>query len=542
MATGILGLGSSGASGLNQELLDKLREAERTAKVEPIEDSINEITKEDGESATLANIVSTTNEFLDILSSFDLFSQDGVGAFEQKAANVSGDSVVFDAADVSKISEGTTSVFIEQLAKKDVFQTDSFADSEDTIAGTSASSMITLSQPGKPVYQSDVIVSSTDIIDAAGGTITINVDGVDEEFTINSDTTYRNLIDEINAKENLSATLTIEGRLSISHSDKETDISISDTLTSDLGISLGEKYSLDGLTYEQLATNINNNSSYNASIENVGDNLNRIVIKSSESGLENAINIQQTDIDLGLNEAANHTVSAQNLKATVDGIDYDVSSNVIVVGGGLKITAVEENQVGEFSSISIEKDVSTIEPIMEELVAKYNTLIETIDAELYSSESTIEDKSTLRTIVDEVKSKLFDSYGPNSDLNIFNFGFEIDKSGVLSLDSTTFNERLENNIEGLSALFVGTAEDEGLGTQLTEYIDSLDSIDGLFTKYEENIDSRKEALELEKEEAEEALDNTYSLMAAQFASYSAIITQYENQFSSLQLMIEQSTA
>lgn len=618
MAEGILGLGSSQ---LNQELLDKLKDAERVARVKPIEDQLNSITEEGGESDTLKSITDQVNQFLESVKPFDLFVKGGVNAFDQKVANVTGTSAVFDAVDVGQISEGTTEVFIEQLAKKDVYQTNTFADKEAVIATSSSidingktfttqgedfeslaqaindegsitatydsgantltindgvngdvvfstdgktysdlatdidadvnfsssipakpisGDMLTLNQPGKPVYQSDIRVSNDDIIDATGGTITINVDGVDKEFTVNADTTYGDLIAEINLDEELDAKLSSEGRLSISHKDKETDITVTESLTTEtLGMSRGEKFSTEGLTYEELAKKINNNSSYTANVESVGENQNRLVIKSSESGLENAITITQTGVDLGLNEASNHTVSAQNMKATVDGIDYDVSSNVIVVDGGLKITAVEKNEPGEFSSISIEKDVSTVEPLLQDFVSQYNALISVIDDELYSSESSIDDKSTLRTVVEGIKDKLFGSYGDDK-LSIFNFGFEVDKNGVLSLDSTKFNEAMEDDIGALKDLFIGAAESPGLGTDLKEYVDSLDSFDGLLTKYEENMNSRKESLQEDVDSAQESLDSRYALLAQQFASYGAVIAQFENQFAGLKMMIEQS--
>lgn len=622
MAEGILGLGSSA---LNQELFDKLKEADRAARVQPIEDRLSTITEEGGETDTLKAITEQVNQFLESVKPFDLFVKGGVNAFNQKVANVTGTSAVFDAVNVGKISEGTTEVFIEQLAKKDVYQSSSFSDKEATIPASSSidingktfttqgedfeslaqaindegtmtatydsgantltindnagsndvvfsttgksysdlstdinadvnfsssipssplsGDMITLSQPSKPVYQSDIMVSSTDIVDADGGTITVTVDGVDKEFTVGTETTYNDLIEEINLDEELDAKLTSEGRLSISHSDKKTEITVTESLTTEtLGMSLGEKFSTANISYEDLAKKINNNSSYNVNIEKVGVDSNRLVIKSTESGLENAISITQTGVDLGLNKSANHTVQAQNLKATVDGIDYDVSSNVIVADGGLKITAVEKNEPGEFSAISIEKDVSTVEPMIQEFVTQYNNLISTIDGELYSSESKIEDKSTLRTIVEGIKDKLFGSYGEDDDLSIFNFGLEVDKSGVLSLDSEKFNEALEDNIDSLKDLFIGAAEKPGLGTQLKEYVDSLDSFDGLLTKYEENMNSRKESLEEEVEEAQESLDSRYAILSQQFASYGAVIAQFENQFSGLKMMIEQSTS
>jgi flagellar hook-associated protein 2 len=176
------------------------------------------------------------------------------------------------------------------------------------------------------------------------------------------------------------------------------------------------------------------------------------------------------------------------------------------------------------------------------MVAKYNELVDLIDGELFSAESSIEDKSTLRTIMSDIKDTLFGNYGKLDDLNLFNFGFEVDKTGYLSVDTTEFNEAVENNIDDLRSLFVGVAEKEGMGTQLKEYVDSLDSFDGLLTKYQDNMTTRKDFLEDEQEKAQEDLDNKYALLAQQFASYGAIITQFENQFSGLKLMIEQSTA
>lgn len=622
MAEGVLGLGT-GASSLNNELIEKLKEAERASTVTPIENDIEKISGEGGESEKLSEIIAKANELLETIKPFDLFVTGGQTAFDSKTANVTGTSAVFDAVDAGSINEGTTSVHISQLAQRDVFQTNSFSDgtaiiptsssiiidgetfitqgedfdvlsskindsgsftasydsgletitinngSGDEVFSTAGNTyadvvalidasvnfsssipaepasgdIITLSQSGRPIYQSDITIAADDIVDATGGTITINAGGVDKDFTVTATMTYSELATLINEDEDLSASISSSGRLSIKHSDEETALTITESLTTNsIGLSLGEKYSTEGLTYEELATSINSNSNYTATVETVGTNSNRLVLKSVESGLDNAINITQTGVDLGLSDGANHTVSAQNLEATVDGIDYNVSSNILIVDGGLKITAVEENAVGEFSTISVNNDSTTIEPILQLFVTSYNELVSLVEEELYSSDSNIEDKSSLRSMMNNIKDKLFGSYGTNDDLNIFNFGFEIDKSGVLSLDSEKFNSATETDIESLKSLFVGVAEDRGLGTQLKDYVDSLDGFEGLLSTYQANIDTRKESLTEEKEKAIETLDNKYSLLSQQFAAYGAIINQFEAQFSGLKLMIDQSVA
>lgn len=401
--------------------------------------------------------------------------------------------------------------------------------------------MLVLTQAGRPVYQSDATVAVGDLVDANGGSITINLNGVDKTFNVSATTTYQDLISDINADGDLTAKLTLSGRLSVTSADEKTPLTITEGLTTSIGLSLGEKYSTEGKTFDDLAADISKNSNYSASIESVGTDTNRLVIKSTDTGLDNKINITQQGFDIGLEDTANNTVKAQNLQASVDGINYDVSSNVLVVGG-LKITALEVDTADSSSSISIQSDTSTLPDLVQDIVNKYNELVSLVDNELYSAESPVSDKSSLRSMMEGIKSTLFDSYGENKDLNIFNFGINIDKSGFLTLDTETFNEAVENNLEDLRSLFVGTAESRGLGTQLKEYVDALDSFDGILSKYQENILKRKDTLEEEKTKAQESLDSKYSLLAQQFASYTAIITQFEAQFSGLKLMIQQSTA
>ena len=448
MAEGILGLGSGQASTLNQELIDKLKEAERDATVKPLETDLEEW---DTEKEKITEIIAKANEFLETIKPFDLYVSGGVNAFDRKAATTSGDSVVFNAVDEASLNTGTTNVTINTLAQRDVYQTETFADASTVLSN---------------------------------GTLTIAHDGTNYDFTT------------------------------------------------------------DGKTYQELADEINLNSNINATVETVGTNQFRIVIKSEASGLDNALTISHTggalDTELGDLSAvsANHTVTASNMKATVDGVDYNVSTNTIVVDGGLEIAAVKTGD----SSISVEKSTTNVQPSMQEMVDKYNELVTMVDAELYSAESPMEDKATLRTMMSGIKDTLFGSYGASDDKNIFIIGFELDENGYMSLDATVFNEAMSNDPEGIRELFIGVAEDEGLGTRLKTYVDSLDSFDGLLTSYENNMDTRKESLNEEKDKAVTALDNKYAQLAQQFAAYAGIITQFESSFSGLQMIIQQSTA
>lgn len=102
MAEGILGLGSGQAASLNNDLIDKLKAAERKSTVGTIETNIEKIGTE---KEAFTNIETKVFELLAAVKPFDLFVTGGVTAFEQKAATTSGDSVTFDAADVKTLKK-----------------------------------------------------------------------------------------------------------------------------------------------------------------------------------------------------------------------------------------------------------------------------------------------------------------------------------------------------------------------------------------------------------------------------------------------------
>ena len=190
----------------------------------------------------------------------------------------------------------------------------------------------------------------------------------------------------------------------------------------------------------------------------------------------------------------------------------------------------------------MDRDNSTIIPSLEEFVTKYNELNTLINDELYSSDSPLEDTSSLKMMMGNIKDQLFGSYGVDEDISIFNHGFDIDKTGNISIDSSVLSASITNNFENMKALFIGSAEKPGLGTVITEYVDALDGYEGLLTQYGKDMADRKIGYEEEKTNAQEALDTKYSQMALQFAAYTAVISQMEAAFGGMKMMMEQSTA
>lgn len=528
MADGVLGLGSSGSTGLSMELIEKLKSAERKAQVEPIE---TRITDWDTEVEQFAEFTAKKNELLEAAKKFDLFSTD-VNAFSKVYATTAGTAASFDATDTSNLKPGTVSVNITQLAQKDVYRS-------DIISNTSAK--------------------------MATGTISIAIGGETYNFTT-TNKSYETVVAEMNTYSKLDVALEKVGdneyRMVIKSSESGLNNALTITQSGGVNIGLGGSvyrseaaitgtnvpasgkeitfnvagvdytFTADGVkTYADLVQEINDeNIGLTASFVN-----NQIEVRSSNGS---AINITSDDM-LGLKEGS-QTQKAQNLLANIDGIDYNLSANKIIMKNGLSITALE---VGS-ATVGIQRDTTGIETAFKELISTYNDLVDLVTKYTIGADSKIEDKATIRTIMSQIKDIFFgSSYGDSKDKTMFNYGMNLDKSGYLTLDSAKFNKAVTEDFNGLKSVLVGVAENKGIGTRLKEHIDELDRFgSGLLTSFEDNMTTRKTSLEQEKKKAVEILDSKYSQMAAQFAAYTAIISQFENAFSGLKMMIAQSTA
>ena len=458
MSNAVLGLGSSGSTSLNSDLITKLKTAESTATLDPI---TTQKTNTQAELDALTAIESKVTSLLDLVKKFDLYTS-GTNIFNTVSASTSGTSVSFDATDTDNLDAGTVTVNVTQLAQKAVYQ------SSDTIS--------------------------------------------DKTATMNS------------------------GTISIGVGDS-TDTSTYKTYSFDTS----------NKTYEELVTEMNKNSSLNASLEQVGDSSYRLIIKSANSGASNALSITSSDVSF------DSVQKAQNLVATVDGISYEKSSNKITLDSGLIIKATATGE----SSITIDRDDSGIVSSIDSLATSYNDVLDTINSYILSTTSssssssssssttkaaTISDSSTLKSVMSDIKSILFGNYGLSDEENLFKYGFSFDTDGHMQIDDTTLSSAVTDNYSDLKELFVGYAEKEGIGTKLKTYLDDLDSTNGTFTSYEDKLNTRIDTLTTDYTTASDKLDEKYNQMTSQFAEYTVLITKMENSFASLKAIINDNSS
>ncbi len=288
-----------------------------------------------------------------------------------------------------------------------------------------------------------------------------------------------------------------------------------------------------GKTYSELVTEINKIDGVQASLVEDSTGKFRLSIKSTETGSANKITIGGA--------ASTHfgfanVLKAQDMQLKADGVDYSSSSNTVTIDG-LKITATKK---GGDSTINIENDTTTLSDQMKNFADKFNELRATIENEIYSADASVDNKGALRDMLATVKNELFGT--GSGKQSIFDFGFSLDeKSGDIIFNKKDFEASIKNGTADLEALFAGTADKKGIATSMDELI-STNGVTKSLLDYEINMLEREERLKKDKETAETTLDNKYSLMAQQFASYGVMINQMESSFSGLKMLILQSQA
>ena len=306
------------------------------------------------------------------------------------------------------------------------------------------------------------------------------------------------------------------------------------------------------MSYTKLTEEINKISGVQASLVDSSDGTFRLSVKSTETGTANKINFNTKDIlgnDLGVSSGAAklfgdgsalsdslNVLKAQNMQLKADGVDYSSSSNTVTIDG-LKITATKES--GD-STINIENDTTTLSAQMKNFADKFNELRATIENEIYSADASVDNKGALRDMLATIKNELFGT--GSGKQSIFDFGFSLDeKSGDILFNQKDFEASIKNGTADLEALFAGTPNKKGIATSMDEAI-SISGVTKNLLDYEINMLEREERLKKDKEAAETTLDNKYSLMAQQFASYGVMINQMESSFSGLKMLILQSQA
>lgn len=317
-------------------------------------------------------------------------------------------------------------------------------------------------------------------------------------------------------------------------------------------------------TLAEIRTAINDaNVGVTASIVNDGSG-NRLVISSKDTGLANALKITVNDTDgnhtdnTGLSQLAfdastggtmnmTETMPAKNAEMVIDGITIQKASNTISDAlEGVTFNLLKANP-GTSTTLTVEKDKSSVEAAIKTLVTSYNELEKTIsNISRYDTASNqgsvLTGDSTVRMVQNRVRAMLTGNQPAAGGISsLSELGISFQKDGTLKLDDSKLSSVLTDPDKNTAAFFITQPDEaEGFASRLGELIDGMTRSDGLIPSRMDginnaikNIGKQREALEFRLEGVEKRLRAQFTALDAMVASMTQTSNYLQQQLANL---------
>ena len=332
----------------------------------------------------------------------------------------------------------------------------------------------------------------------------------------------------------------------------------------DFTISYDTTTTLDGLK------NLINNAAgdkVDATVVQVNATDFRLFISSSDTGSNQNIILTDnavTDADpatlsgLGANLGA--LTSDFDLAATQDGLDANFtfngqpllrsSNNITDLITGLDVTLKE---VGS-STVSVAQNRDNIMEKFDSFIEKYNSAITELD-KMTKSITDSEDRgifsaeSTIKSMKNNIE-RMISSVGGGVG-SLVDYGFDINKDGVMTLDKDVLNAAMDEDSTNVEAFFAGgtytnpdltTTELTGAFTEMSTIIEGYTKYNATLDQFKTSITDAISALEDRKTTATERLDAKYEILKKQFIAYDMMISRLNSASSMFVQMANAQTA
>ncbi|EIZ8385548.1 flagellar filament capping protein FliD [Campylobacter coli] len=442
MAFGSLSSLGFGSGVLTQDTIDKLKEAEQKARIDPYTKKIEENTTKQKDLTEIKTKLLSFQTAVSSLADATVFAK-------RKVVGSISDNPPASLTVNSGVALQSMNINVTQLAQKDV-------------------------------YQSKGLANDGGFVNAQlNGTadLTFFSNGKEYTVTVDENTTYRDLADKINEASGGEIVAKI-----VNTGEKGTPYRL--TLTSketgeDSAISFyaGKKDSSGKYTSDSNAETIFKNLGW-------------------ELDTTSSIDPAKDKKGYGIKDASLHIQTAQNAEFTLDGIKMFRSSNTVTdLGVGMTLTL---NKTGEIN-FDVQQDFEGVTKAMQDLVDAYNDLVTNLNAATdYNSETgtkgTLQGISEVNSIRSSILADLFDSQvvdGTTEDANgnkvntkvmlsMQDFGLSLNDAGTLSFDSSKFEQKVKEDPDSTESFFSNITKYEDINHtgevikqgSLNQYLDS----------------------------------------------------------------------
>ena len=257
-----------------------------------------------------------------------------------------------------------------------------------------------------------------------------------------------------------------------------------------------------------------------------------LVLTSSETGTDNAFTVLPS-LSGGTAPVFSTIETASNAEVIIDTVTVSSQTNSVtdaLTGISLNLHSTDPGQSNE---LTVATDGEAIAEKIQSFVDAYNLLYGYMEDQKLEG-ADLRGNSILRSVSNRI-NMIMTSALPGMDISmLYQVGVKQGEDNLLEFDSSTFNEMLAEDYNGVQNLFVSNDENSGpvylLGIALD---DMTDSIDGIFKISADSFDSRIERCESSILRYQDSLDSYEEMLAAKFNAMEQLVASFQAQGSYL---------
>ncbi|MGF7402428.1 flagellar filament capping protein FliD [Campylobacter concisus] len=571
-----LGIGTKN-SGLNDELIKKLKEADEAGQIKPLTTRLEKNELKQKDLAALKTLVSNVNVSGKTLG--------GEALYLKRNTNNAGKSVTASAA--NGVSVQSFNIDVQKLAQKDTFQSKNFKKASEIVGATST------------------------------GSFDVEIDGQKFSIGVTRSTTYQDIVDKIN---DISGGK-LQARILNVGGDKPNQIMLQSGktgATQTIKISNDTSGILDKLGWDDtqfqdtdesgaLLTNPDGSPKMTSNLEK-----NRIQKAQDAEFTYNGVNVKRDKntfdnlrpgVTITLNEVGKTNVSiSQNTDEVIKAVEEFIKDyNLMTMNLGIATSYDEEKGAGTFQGVSeisglrsnigrlingqdsegkalskfgitpdkdgqlqldlnkfnaaLSKDPEEIQRFFmgsnktEPITHMGNAPVSAGALNIAAGDLTINGKSVIFSTAagSSAEDNALKLQQAINDAGIEGVTASLDQSGKRIILKRNDGQSLEikGNSTALASLGMSeatvnpvTKKTDGLFTRLNKMLDGVVGKDGTMIAMQNQLRDENKSIADNKEATQKLLDEKYTTMQERFIKYNAIIASLENQFSTLKSMID----
>ena len=571
-----LGIGTKN-SGLNDELIKKLKEADEAGQIKPLTTRLEKNDLKQKDLAAIKTLVSNVNVSGKTLG--------GEALYLKRNTNNAGSSVTASAA--NGVSVQSFSIDVQKLAQKDTFQSKNFKKASEIVGATST------------------------------GSFDVEIDGQKFSIGITRSTTYQDIVDKINDVSGGK----LQARILNVGGDKPNQIMLQSGktgATQTIKISNDTSGILDKLGWDDtqfqdtdengaLLTNPDGSPKMTSNLEK-----NRIQKAQDAEFTYNGVNVKRDKntfdnlrpgVTITLNEVGKTNVSiSQNTDEVIKAVEEFIKDyNLMTMNLGIATSYDEEKGAGTFQGVSeisglrsnigrlingqdsegkalskfgitpdkdgqlqldlnkfnaaLSKDPEEIQRFFmgsnktEPITHMGNAPVSAGALNIAAGDLTINGKSVIFSTAagSSAEDNALKLQQAINDAGIDGVTASLDQSGKRIILKRNDGQSLEikGNSTALASLGMSeatvnpiTKKTDGLFTRLNKMLDGVVGKDGTMIAMQNQLRDENKSITDNKEATQKLLDEKYTTMQERFIKYNAIIASLENQFSTLKSMID----